>query len=140
MFNTVVLALDGSDSSDRALEYATTLAKDQGSAVHVIHVREIFVGRGGGPVPLNERDLQTKVELQVEGLTAAGVNADLETHSVPFGGPANVIAHAAQSSKADVVITGTRGLGGISGLLLGSVAQRLLQLAHCPVLVIPPAA
>jgi nucleotide-binding universal stress UspA family protein len=140
MFSTVVLALDGSESSDRALEFATTLAKEQGSAVCVVHVREIFVGRGGGPMPLNESDLQAKVERQVKELTDAGVKTEFQTQSVPYGGPAHVIADAAENAKADVVIVGTRGHGGIAGALLGSVAHRLLHLAHCPVLVVPPPA
>ncbi|MDX6598140.1 MAG: Universal stress protein family [Gaiellales bacterium] len=52
MFETVVLALDGSPSSDRALEHATKQAKQHGSSVVVVHVTEILFGRGGGPVPL----------------------------------------------------------------------------------------
>ena len=48
MFEIVVLALDGSDSSDRALDYATKFAREHGSSVHVVHVTEIVVGRGGG--------------------------------------------------------------------------------------------
>jgi nucleotide-binding universal stress UspA family protein len=139
MFETVVLALDGSASSDRALEYATKLAKEHGSSVRVVHVMEIAVGRGGGPVPLNESDLKAKVEGQVKALADAGVKAECETHSVPVGGPAHVIAEVAQNAKADVIVTGTRGHTAIAGLLLGSVTQRLLHVAHCPVLVVPAA-
>jgi nucleotide-binding universal stress UspA family protein len=54
-------------------------------------------------------------------------------------GPAHVIAGVAGDAKADVIVSGTRGHTAIAGLLLGSVTQRLLHLAHCPVLVIPPA-
>ena len=140
MFSTVVLALDGSESSDRALEYATTVATEHGSAVRVVHVREIFVGRGGGALPLDESEMQAKVERQVKNLSDAGVKTELETQSVTHGGPAHVIADAADNAKADVVIVGTRGHGGIAGVLLGSVAQRLLHLAHCPVIVVPPPA
>ncbi len=48
MFKTIVLGLDGSESSDQALQHATTLAKEQGSSVKVVHVIEIVAGRGGG--------------------------------------------------------------------------------------------
>lgn len=137
MFKSVVLALDGSKSSDRALAYATDLAKEHGSNVHVVHVREIAVGRGGGPVPLNEDELQAKVEGQVTALTDAGTAADLEIHSAHVGAPAQVIADAAARQAADVIITGTRGHTVIAGLMLGSVPQRLLHVAHCPVLVVP---
>jgi nucleotide-binding universal stress UspA family protein len=137
MFETVVLALDGSESSDRALATATELAKAHSSNVHVVHVVELSVGRGGGRAPINEKDIQAKVEGQVQALTAAGVKADLELHTVPAGGPAHVIAEVSESAKADLIITGTRGHTAVVGMLLGSVPQRLLHLAHCPVLVVP---
>lgn len=137
MFDTVVLALDGSASSDKALECATELAKKHSSSVHVVHVIELTVGRGGGRAPINEAELQAKVEGQVKALTAAGVKAELEVHKVPAGGPAHVIADVAQSATADLIITGTRGHTAIVGMLLGSVPQRLLHLAHCPVLIVP---
>jgi nucleotide-binding universal stress UspA family protein len=137
MFDTVVLALDGSESSDRALECATALAKQHSSSVRVVHVVELSVGRGGGRAPLNEKDIQAKVEGQVEALTAAGVKAEFETQTVPAGGPAHVIADVAERVKADLIVTGTRGHTAVVGMLLGSVPQRLLHLAHCPVLIVP---
>jgi nucleotide-binding universal stress UspA family protein len=56
------------------------------------------------------------------------------------GGPAHVIADAAAKESADVIVTGTRGHTALAGVFLGSVAQRLLHLAGCPVLVVPDAA
>ena len=137
MFDTVVLALDGSASADRALECATALAKVHSSTVRVVHVIELTVGRGGGRAPLNEDDIKAKVESQVQALAASGVKAEFETHTVPAGGPAHVIADVAASVKADLIVTGTRGHTAVVGMLLGSVPQRLLHLAHCPVLVVP---
>jgi nucleotide-binding universal stress UspA family protein len=137
MFDSVVLALDGSESSDRALECATALAKEHSSKVRVVHVVELSVGRAGGRPPINEKDIQAKVEGQVKALTAAGVPTEFEMHAVPAGGPAHVIADVAAGAKADLIVTGTRGHTAIVGMLLGSVPQRLLHLAHCPVLVVP---
>ena len=137
MFDTVVLALDGSASSDRALECATALAKQHSSSVRVVHVVELSVGRGGGRPPVDEKDIQAKVEGQVKALAASGVKAELEVHTVPAGGPAHVIAEVAANAKADLIVTGTRGHTAVVGMLLGSVPQRLLHLAHCPVLVVP---
>ena len=53
------------------------------------------------------------------------------------GGPALIIADAAAKESADVIVTGTRGHTALAGVFLGSVAQRLLHVAGCPVLVVP---
>jgi nucleotide-binding universal stress UspA family protein len=137
MFETVVLALDGSASADEALECATGLAKQNASSVLVVHVIELTVGRAGGRAPINEAEVQAKVEGQVKALNAAGVKAELQVSKVPAGGPAHAIADVAQSAKADLIITGTRGHTVVVGMLLGSVPQRLLHLANCPVLIVP---
>jgi nucleotide-binding universal stress UspA family protein len=139
MFKTIVLALDGSESSDLALQHATMLAREQGSSVRVVHVIEIVAGRGGGLLHLDEHELKAKIEQQVKDLVGAGVDAELEFHSAIAGGPAHVIAEVAEHANADLIITGTRGHTALAGMLLGSVAQRLLHVAHCPLLVIPSA-
>ena len=138
MFKTIVLGLDGSESSDHALEHATMLAKEQGSSVRVVHVIEIVAGRGGGVLHLDEEEIKAKVARQTTGLVDAGIDAELELHSAMAGGPAHVIADIAERRNADLIITGTRGHTAATGILLGSVAHRLLHLAHCPLLVIPP--
>jgi nucleotide-binding universal stress UspA family protein len=139
VFKTIVLGLDGSESSDHALKHATMLAKEQGSSVRVVHVIEIFAGRGGGVVHLDEDELKAKIAQQTQGLVDAGIDAELELHSAMAGGPAHVIADVAARTNADLIITGTRGHTAAAGILLGSVAHRLLHLAHCPLLVIPSA-
>jgi nucleotide-binding universal stress UspA family protein len=139
MFKTIVLAVDGSESSDRAVEHATMLARDQGSAVRVVHVIEIAMGRGGGPVHLDEAALKATFEQQTRELVEAGVDAELELHSAIAGGPAHVIAEVARRSNADLIITGSRGHTAVAGILLGSVTHRLLHVTHCPLLVIPSA-
>jgi nucleotide-binding universal stress UspA family protein len=53
------------------------------------------------------------------------------------GEAAHVVAEAAREEGADVIVVGTRGRGPLAGLLLGSVTQRLLHLAPCPVLAVP---
>ena len=72
MFDTIVLALDGSASSDLALAQATELAKAQGSTIHAVHVVEIVAARGGGPVHVDAREQQEKIEQQVKKLAGDG--------------------------------------------------------------------
>ena len=140
MFDSIVLALDGSASSDVACAYAAEVAHAGGGRVVAVHVREMVAGRGAGPVHFDEDELQRKVRAQVRALADSGIRATLEVHSAMVGSPAHVIADTARRENADVIVSGTRGHTGITGVLLGSVAQKLLHLADCPVLIIPPGA
>jgi nucleotide-binding universal stress UspA family protein len=137
MFKNVVLALDGSESSDDALAYATRLSLEHGSKLHVVHVVEVMVGRVRGTLRVNEREIKAKIREQVDELAQAGLYAELEFRSAMVGHCGNVIADIATEREADVIVTGSRGHSGFAGMLLGSVTQRLLHLADCPVLVIP---
>lgn len=138
MFKTIVLAVDGSESSDRAMTYAGELAKQSGGRVVAVHIKELIAGRFAGPVHVDEDEIQTKIRQQIKDLSDAGVNIAVEMHSTMTGGPAPVIAEAAARENADVIVTGTRGHTALAGVIVGSVAQRLLHVAPCPVLVVPP--
>jgi nucleotide-binding universal stress UspA family protein len=61
----------------------------------------------------------------------------VEMRSVILGGPAHAIEEIAEGADADLIVAGTRGHAPVSGLLLGSVTQRLLHIAKRPVLVVP---
>jgi nucleotide-binding universal stress UspA family protein len=140
MFEMAVLGLDGSESSDRALACATALAKRDGMKIHVVHAVEVLVGRAGGPLHLDEDQRKAKIAEQVAELKAAGIDAELEVHGSIAGGPAHVMTEAAERIGADLIIVGTRGHTAAVGILVGSVSQRLLHIARCPVLVVPESA
>jgi nucleotide-binding universal stress UspA family protein len=140
MFGTIVLAVDGSRPSDNAVDYAGRLAKESGSRIVAVHVKEIMAGRAAGPVHVDEDEILQKIRGQIKQLTDNGVKAELQVTSTMTGGPAHVIADAAANESADVIVTGTRGHTALAGVFLGSVAQRLLHLAGCPVLVVPDSA
>jgi nucleotide-binding universal stress UspA family protein len=137
MFGTIVLAVDGSRPSDKAVDYAGRLAKESGSRIVAVHVKEIMAGRAAGPVHVDEDEILEKVRGQVKKLNDDGIKAELQVTSTMTGGPAHVIADAAAKESADVIVTGTRGHTALAGVFLGSVAQRLLHVAGCPVLVVP---
>lgn len=137
MFKTIVLALDGSKSSDVLLEQATALAKEHGSKLKLVHVIEIVAARGGGTVNADQDEIEKKIQQQTQKLVDAGVDAELEVHSAMAGGPAHIIAEVAARANADLIITGTRGQTAAAGILLGSVTHRLLHIASCALLVIP---
>jgi nucleotide-binding universal stress UspA family protein len=140
MFKSIIWASDGSEHADRALDYARGLAEASSARLLAIHVKEITVGRGGGyPVQVDEEEVEQKIQGQVKDLKEAGLNADYEQHGTTAGGAAHAIADAAKDAGAEVIVVGTRGQGPITGLLLGSVTNRLLHVAPCPVLAVPPA-
>ena len=141
MFKTIVWATDGSESADRALPYAKALADGEDRKLVVVHSKEVFVGRAGGyPVLADEDELEAKIRRQVEQGCAEGIDASLTLASGPASHAAHMIADTARDVHADVIVVSTRGHAPIAGLLLGSVTQRLLHIAPCPVLAVPAVA
>jgi len=140
MFSTVVIALDGSDASARTLPVLREIAGPEGTRVEIVHVRERLVGRPAGPLHVNEDELTDRVKAQADELAKAGYDTHLHIEPTVGTQPAHIIAEHAEKAGADVIITGTRGHGPVAGLLLGSVAMRLLHVAPCPVVVVPATA
>jgi nucleotide-binding universal stress UspA family protein len=137
VFKTIVVAVDGSESSDLAVAAAAELARESGGRIVAVHIKELIAGRFAGPVHVDEDDLQAKIRGQVKELTDSGLNVTLEMHSTMTGGPAPVVADTAGREGADLIVSGTRGHTALAGVIVGSVAQRLLHLTPCPVLVVP---
>jgi nucleotide-binding universal stress UspA family protein len=140
MFKVIISGSDGSEHADRALECARGLAEEGSARLLVVHVKEITVGRGAGyPVQTDEEEVEQKIQAQVKELKEAGLDASYEQLGASAGGAAHAIADAAKDAGADLIVVGTRGQAPITGLLLGSVTNRLLHVASCPVLAVPPA-
>ena len=138
MFKTIIWATDGSEAADCALPFAKGLTKGQGHALVVVHSKELLRGRAGGhPIYVNEDELQEKIRRQAEEIREEGVDVTLKIETGAAPGAAHMIADVAREVGADVILVGTRGHTAIGGLLLGSVTQRLLHIAPCPVLAVP---
>jgi nucleotide-binding universal stress UspA family protein len=120
MFKVVVVATDGSDPGDLAMAFAKDLAVDQKARLVVVYVDELVPGHGGAH---HAQALEPEIKSKI--------------HQVKVSGPAHAIADAATDAAADLIVLGSVGSGPLKGLLLGSVAHRLLQIAPCPVLVVP---
>ena len=127
MFKTIVWATDGSEAADMALPYAKALAEGDGRQLFVVHGKELLVGRAGGyPVLADEDELEAKIRHQVDEARIEGIDATFK-----------LVTDVARDVGADVIVVGTRGHAPVAGLLLGSVTQRLLHIAPCPVLAVP---
>jgi nucleotide-binding universal stress UspA family protein len=138
MFKTIMLALDGSEGSRRAIPVAAELARQNGGRIVIAHVEQDVAGKGGAPIPITEDEIQAEIREQAKRLAADGIETSVEMRNVMLGGPAHPIAEIAEDANADLLVAGTRGHSPVAGLLLGSVTQRLLHIARAPVLVVPP--
>lgn len=141
MFKNVLLATDGSEHGDRALGYATRLAKSEGAILHVAHVVETIVGgRVAGQVAyLDEDEIKAKIKAQVADLVGQeGLDARLHVARAQTGRIADRIVEIAGDADAELIVVGTHGHSALGTVVLGSVTQRLLHVGHCAVLAVPP--
>jgi nucleotide-binding universal stress UspA family protein len=139
VFNTIVWATDGSEHADQALAVAKTLARENDGALVAVHIVQRYATKTGLAVYADEDRVKAKLEETVEQLSRDGYNASLRIINHIGPQPAYEIAEVAKEVQAGLIVMGTRGHGTIPGLLLGSVVQRLLHVAPCPVLAVPPA-
>ena len=139
----IVVGVDGSEHSRRALQWALDEALLRGAAVDVVHAWEppFLVAYGGMPVtgfvydptPYEEAGHQL-LDDTVDAVDTKGAPA-MEKILVR-GSAAPMILDIAKG--ADMVVVGSRGRGGFAGLLLGSVSQQVAQHAPCPIVIVPP--
>ena len=136
----IVVGTDGSPHAERALEFAADEARRRNAAVHVVtawHVPAAVYGPGFAPTanPPVEDATREGAELvaarAAESLRLRGL--EVET-SVCHAQAADALID--QSEGADLLVVGSRGHGGFSGLLLGSVGQQCAHHAHCPTVIV----
>jgi len=137
MFKTIVIGLDGSDGSKKAIPFATDLARRDDAQLVIAHVEEYTIGKGGGPIHVNEDEVRAELEDLATSLSDDGIETSVQVETIRIGGPAHGIDDIANRADADLIVVGTRGHTALSNLMLGSVAQRLLAIAKSPVFVVP---
>lgn len=138
MFKNILLAFDGSECSNKALVYAGSLAEQYGAALWLVHVfthtsdmlgyedfEKLYAKRkSAGQAVVDEALLKLD---QIK----------LKVHAELLEGPeAESILKTAEKLQADLIVMGTRGLGAVKGLLIGSVSRKVIHLASCPVMVV----
>ncbi len=135
----LLVAIDGSEHSDKAVATAGRLAAATSADVVVIHQRSDIATDHGPASPSSERtdDAQTLVDSAVAALTTAGTGS-VQGRVVRGlrGEEAQAILDVARDEDADIIVVGHRGLGRLAGLLVGSVTDKLVQLSDRAVLVV----
>lgn len=143
----ILLATDGSENASLASSTATDLAKSTNSELHVVyvgHMPSIFY-ESPGAMALDP-DLQSRMEEDAEEAAKTKLKqqvqkireADTEVARIHarVGFPAAEIVRVAEELGAGLIVMGSRGLGGLSRALMGSVSDSVIRHAHCPVLVV----
>jgi nucleotide-binding universal stress UspA family protein len=136
---TILVSTDFSDYSNKALDNATALAKTFGAKIVLIHVVDALsyvVSESLQWEKVYDRlseSIRPMLEKQVKEIEHVGVSATCELIQ---GVPYEQIAKKAGEIKADLIVMGTHGRTGVRHLLLGSVAERVIHLAPCPVMTV----
>ncbi|WP_407078327.1 universal stress protein [Streptomyces sp. NPDC005435] len=138
----IVVGVDGSESSTRALRWALRQAEATGGTLEAVTAWEfpqMYGSLGWMPPTGAEADFErVAARIVAEALEeAAGPEPRVEIHTkVAYGPPAGVLLAAADG--ASLLVVGNRGHGGFAGALLGSVSQHCVQHAPCPVVIVRP--
>lgn len=141
----ILCPTDFSEVSVRAETYAAALARHYDATLHLLHVDPplpLMAPYGEVPVDIRlfeEQRAQAEADLAAAKARAQAAGATVET-SLRGGHAAREVLEVAREQAADLVVLGTHGRGGVEHLLLGSVAEKVLRKARCPVLVVPPGA
>jgi nucleotide-binding universal stress UspA family protein len=138
MYDKILVAVDHSEISDRAVLAARDLALLSKGEVWVLHLREREVAARTAVIIADETqdEARASVDAIVGKLTAAGVKAHGEVRNTLFGYAGREIVDDAIQHGADVIVMGSRGRGDLAGLILGSTAHKVIHLADRPVLVV----
>lgn len=139
----IIVGVDGSGHSQRALEWAMNEAAMRHSPLTVVVVHQLMVGWAGRGVAFaNEAELARQAgdeaKRETDEVLAKLGDGRPESVSVELrsGMPAEELLAAAKD--ADMIVVGSRGAGGFAKLVMGSVSAQVTHHAHCPVVVIPP--
>lgn len=140
MYSRILVAVDGSEHSLKAARTAAELARS-------LNAKELRIVVAYDPIPpyLGEPNLQAAInarldeaqKIMAKALEVLGSLPEGLLHTEILEGPAaEAILKVAETHQSDLIVMGSRGLGRLTGLLLGSQSQKVVQHARCPVLIV----
>jgi len=135
--STIVVAIDFSEMSRFALDYATTHAKKTGARVLIVHVLAVPSGEQGEGMLHSGVDQETPqtAERRLKAIKSTEEDVQFE-HRLVRGEPAKEILRVAQEENAEFIVLGTHGRTGLMRVLMGSVAEQVVRDATCPVMTV----
>lgn len=142
LFSKIVAAFDGSKAANKALDKAIELVKvTPGASLTVIHAFDFprfYIAEGFAPIPASvNQDFYNVAESTVKEAEERIKQAGLTPHvELLQGAPAEALLEYVKTHECDLIVIGSRGLGGIREFVLGSVSHNVVQHAHTPVLVV----
>jgi nucleotide-binding universal stress UspA family protein len=140
----VLVATDFGEASDTALTYGRDLARTFGATLHVLHVIEDFAARAisaeryAVDFGAIERDIEENARRQLDVVVGEDDRRELGASPVlrKAATPALAIVSYAKEANIDLIVVGTHGRGGLAHVFMGSVAERVVRTAPCPVLTV----
>jgi len=148
MFTSIVVGFDGSDAAERALRMACEIAKQYDAGLQIVHTprdetvtyaADAISGFYVGPNVAHQdmlREAAEKLSEKALGIAKEEGVERVEAH-VGHGDPAHDVLDRAEVVKADLIVSGRRGLGDFSALVLGSTSHQISKHAKCACLTVP---
>jgi nucleotide-binding universal stress UspA family protein len=138
----ILVATDFSEPADAALAYGRAFARTFGGTLYLLHVvDDMYLRLGGDAYAAVLPDLQEDVERETrERLARIAADDELSALTVEMvitsGATAQAIVDYAEKEDVQLIVVGTHGRSGVAHFFMGSVAERVVRTAHCPVLTV----
>jgi nucleotide-binding universal stress UspA family protein len=143
LLKKILVATDFGEASDAALNYGRDLARTYGATLQVLHVAENVFARYADDgsiafLPEMQNDIEHAARKRMEGLVTDEDRTMLRAKTVVLTalGTAEAIVGYAHAHTVDIIVMGTHGRRALAHLLMGSVAERVVRMAPCPVLTV----
>ncbi len=140
---SILVATDFGEASDAALSYGREMARAFGATLHVLHVADdVYVRLGGDAyvtvLPELQKDLEDDAQRKLNELLIDNDPNPLQVTKavVTSSATAACVVQYARDNRINLIVVGTHGRGAVAHLLMGSVAERIVRTAPCPVLTV----
>jgi universal stress protein A len=135
---TILVPIDFSEGSEKALDYAVPFAMQFGARITVLHIAQVYCCASEfAYMPVEQEEMHERMRQRLGELAASRIGPEIMGGTVVRDGtPCDEIIRAARDLKADIIVINTHGYTGLKHMLMGSTAELVVRNAPCPVLVV----